>query len=226
MRYLAVIPARGGSKGVPKKNIRNLAGKPLIHHTISAARKVFDDADICVSTDSVEIKSVAEDTGIEVPFIRPEELATDTTGSREVLLHALNYYKEIGKIYDAVVMLQPTSPLRRASHIKEALELYSGNIDMVVSVFETSSNPYYVLFEENMDGFLEKSKEGNFTRRQDLPKVWEFNGAVYVINPSSLSKYPISKFPKIVKYVMPEEMSIDIDTEMDFKLAEFLIENQ
>lgn len=223
MRYLAIIPARGGSKGIPKKNIKLLNGKPLIQYTIEAAQKIFKDNDICISTDSKEIKEVVEETGLKVPFLRPDYLSTDTAGTYEVLLHAVDFYEKQGKEYDAVVLLQPTSPLRKTYHIKEALNLFSPDIDMVVSVKQTKSNPYYVLFEEDKEGFLKKSKTGNFTRRQNCPKVWEYNGAIYVINVTSLKKNPIHKFLNNKKYVMEEISSIDIDSELDWIIAEHLL---
>lgn len=224
MNPLVVIPARGGSKGVPKKNIKLLNGKPLINYTIEAARKVFDDAIICITTDSQEIKEVVENTtGLKVPFLRPDNLATDNAGTHEVLLHAIDFYEKQGYIADTLILLQPTSPFRTNKHIEEAMELFSKKIDMVVSVKETKSNPYYVLFEENTEGFLSKSKESAFTRRQDCPDVWELNGALYIINIESLRKGPIGSFNKMIKYVMTEIESVDIDTMFDWKLAEFFL---
>lgn len=223
-KCLVVIPARGGSKGVKKKNIKYLHGKPLIQYTVDVAREVFRDEYIYISTDSLEIKKVCEDIiGISVPFLRPKELATDTAGSREVLLHALDfYYKEFKSDPDVLILLQPTSPLRKASHIKEALELWEDNLDMIVSVKETESNPYYVLFEEDK-GFLKKSKEGDFTRRQDCPPVWELNGAIYMINVKKFRNHSVSEFSRIKKYVMDNLSSVDIDTELDFLVAESIL---
>jgi len=221
---LIIIPARGGSKGVPGKNIKLLNQKPLIHYTIEAARKVFEDQYIYVSTDSTEVKSISEQTGLTVPFLRPEHLATDTANTRDVLLHALEQFTLINKQEpDVIILLQPTSPFRNESHIKEALAQYNSNLDMVVSVKETNSNPYYVLFEEDSKGFLAKSKKGNFTRRQDCPKVWEYNGAIYLINPNSIQKYSIGDFNKVIKYEMDEWSSHDIDNVLDWKIAEALI---
>jgi N-acylneuraminate cytidylyltransferase len=224
MKPLVVIPARGGSKGVPKKNIKLLNGKPLINYTIVAAQHVFDDTIICVTTDSQEIKDVVENsTGLKVPFLRPYELATDTSGTYEVLLHAIDFYKINGYEADTLILLQPTSPFRTGQHIKEAINLYSDDIDMVVSVKETTSNPYYVLFEDDKNGYLSKSKEASFTRRQDCPKVWELNGAIYIINIKSLLKEPIASFKKSVKYIMDESDSVDIDTMIDWQLCEIMM---
>lgn len=223
MKPLVVIPARGGSKGVPRKNIKELGGKPLIYYTIEAARQVFDDEVICVSTDDKEIKKVVEQTGLKVPFLRPVKLATDTAGTRKVLLHALEFYKEVDYEADTIVLLQPTSPFRTGTHIEEALELYHPSLDRVVSVKETDSNPYYVLYEENDEGYLRQSKKGDFKRRQDCPTVWELNGAIYIINRNSLRKEKMSDSKKVKKYVMDEVTSIDIDTKLDWELAKTIL---
>lgn len=224
MKPLVVIPARGGSKGVPKKNIKLLNDKPLINYTIDAAQEIFDNEIICITTDSEEIKNVVESTtSLKVPFLRPKELAVDNAGTYEVLLHAIDFYEKKGYIADTLILLQPTSPFRTSTHIQEAMKLYSKDIDMVVSVKETKSNPYYVLFEENEDGYLSKSKEANFIRRQDCPDVWELNGALYIINIKSLKTGSISTFSKSIKYVMNEIDSVDIDTIIDWKLAEFYL---
>lgn len=221
---LVIIPARGGSKGIPGKNIKPLNGKPLIEHTIDVARGIVDDSNICVSTDSQEIIRVVENYGLKVPFVRPAELATDTAGTYEVLLHALNFYEKQGKTFDKIILLQNTSPFRTTEHVKEALSLYNPNIDMVVSVCEVSSNPYYNCYEENKNGFLYISKgDGKYVRRQDVPKCWEYNGAIYIINPESLKKMPLSMFTKRVKYVMDKKYSIDLDTMLDWKIAEAII---
>lgn len=225
MRCLVLIPARGGSKGVPKKNIKPLNGKPLIHYTIEAARNIFSDEDICVSTDSEEIKVISEKTGLKVPFLRPDYLSTDTADSQSVLLHALDFYETEGKEYDVVVLLQPTSPFRTSQHIQEAVDLYTADLDMVVSVKKAKGNPYFSLFEENENGFLGISKKGNFTRRQDCPKVWEYNGAIYIINVNRLKEERIVQFNKVKKYIMSSENSVDIDTPLDLKLAELLLKN-
>jgi N-acylneuraminate cytidylyltransferase len=220
---LFIIPARGGSKGIPRKNIKFLAGKPLIQYTIEVARQIVDQEHICVSTDDVEIKKVVEELGQPVPFLRPAELASDKAGTQEVLLHALEYYENFGINYDRLVLLQPTSPFRQSWQIQQALDAWEVGLEMIVSVKVTKSNPYYVLFEENVKGYLEKSKKGNFITRQDCPVVYEYNGAIYVIDVKSLKKKPISLFTQIKKYVMDENTSLDIDTYMDWKIAEYLL---
>lgn len=225
MKTLYVIPARGGSKGIPHKNIKPLAGKPLIGYSIDVARQLADDADICLTTDDPEIARTAESMGLNVPFMRPASLATDTCGTYEVLIHALDFYRDRGIDYDTLVLLQPTSPMRTADDVRAALALYSPDIDMVVTVKEAASNPYYNCYETDNDGFLHISKgDGGYTRRQDAPKVWEYNGAVYVINVESLRKMPLSAFSRRRMSVMPAERSVDLDTPVDWLIAEKLIE--
>jgi CMP-N,N'-diacetyllegionaminic acid synthase len=223
LKALIVIPARGGSKGVPKKNIKLLNKKPLIQYTIEAAQNLFKDQQICVSTDSLEIKEVVESLGLKVPFLRPESLATDTSGTYAVLEHALEYYESQGYYADVLVLLQATSPFRTEKHIYEALELFDKDCEMVVSVKETKSNPYYILKEEDENGWLVSSKRGSFTRRQDCPKVYELNGAIYIINVKALKENKsISEFLFIKKYEMDGISSHDIDTSFDWKIAEML----
>lgn len=224
MECLVIIPARGGSKGIPHKNIKLLSGKPLIHYTIDVARCIVDDEDICVSTDDTDIIKCVEDYGFKVPFVRPAELATDTAGTYEVLLHALYFYENQGKKYDVVLLLQNTSPFRTAWQVKEALDLYRPDIDMVVSVNETRTNPYYNCFEDDQEGFLKKTLDStSYVRRQDAPKTYEYNGAIYVINAEQLKKMPLGKFTRKVKYVMDDIHSVDLDNMMDWKYAEFII---
>ncbi len=226
MKTLYVIPARGGSKGIPHKNIKPLAGKPLIGYSIDVARQLADDADNCLTTDDPEIARTAESMGLNVPFLRPASLATDTCGTYEVLIHALDFYRDRGIDYDTLVLLQPTSPMRTADDVRAALELYSPDIDMVVTVKEAASNPYYNCYETDSDGFLHISKgDGGYTRRQDAPKVWEYNGAVYVINVESLRQMPLSAFTRRRMSVMPAERSVDLGTPIDWLIAEKLIEN-
>jgi CMP-N,N'-diacetyllegionaminic acid synthase len=226
MKALYIIPARGGSKGIPRKNIKLLAGIPLISYSINLAKELAAADDICISTDDGEIAKVAENLGTPTRFLRPESLATDHAASYDVFLHAIDYYEKLGKHYDVLVVLQPTSPLRTVKQVNDAINLYDSTFDMVVSVKETASNPYYVLFEENTEGFLSKSKPGNFVRRQDCPPVYEYNGAVYVINIESLKRKHISDFTRVKKILMSDFNSIDIDTPLDWIFAEFLLMNK
>lgn len=225
---LFIITARGGSKGIPGKNIKLLNHKPLIQYTIDVARSLTSDEHICVSTDSQEICQVVEGLGLHIPFLRPAALSQDHSGSTEVLLHAIEFYKNRGIQYRTVVLLQPTSPLRTGKHVKEAISLYnsSGEIDMLASVTEARDNPYFNMFELDEDGFLQRSKSGNYARRQDCPKVYVYNGAIYVININALQKQKLPEFRKVKKYEMDEESSIDIDTPLDFLWAEFIISNK
>lgn len=224
MHTLVIIPARGGSKGIPHKNIKPLGGRPLILHTVDVAREVADDADICVSTDDPDIISCVESCGLKVPFVRPTELATDSAGTREVMLHALDFYERQGCHYDMVLLLQATSPFRNASHVREALALYRSDLDMVVSVRESSSNPYFNCFEDDGEGLLQKTIRGvSFTRRQDAPVTYEYNGAIYVINAGSLKARPLGDFTRKVKYLMDPIHSVDLDTMLDWKFAEFIL---
>lgn len=223
---LIVIPARGGSKGIPGKNIKLLGGKPLICYSIDAARTIAPDSHICVSTDSDDIIQTVESYGLPVPFKRPAELATDTCGSNEVIVHALKFYQSNGFSPEAVLLLQPTSPFRKRVFLEEALDLYDGSMDMVVSVKETSSNPYYNCFEEDEDGNLciSKTAAKPIVRRQDAPKAYEYNGSIYVINPKSLIEKGMGGFNIVKKYCMPDLYSIDLDTMMDWYIAELMLE--
>lgn len=223
MKPLVVIPARGGSKGVPGKNIKLLGDEPLLNYTLKSAREIFPDDIICVSTDDPKIKKVAESEGLFVPFLRPESLATDTSGSYEVLVHAINFYRIKGYNADTLILLQPTSPFRSATHISEAMQLFKPPVEMVVSVKETKANPYYLLYEEDATGILVKSKNSNFVSRQTCPPVYELNGAIYIIDVEILLKTEISQILHIKKYVMDELSSHDIDSVLDWLVAEAIL---
>lgn len=223
---IIVIPARGGSKGIPEKNIKKLGGKPLIQYTVEAAREIIPDNRIIVSTDSKKIKDIVEAMGLKVPFLRPAELATDTAGTREVLLHAVEYAKANSLNPNIIILLQPTSPFRNANHIKDALKEYNEHIDMVASVKVTKANPYFILKEEDKFGYLQPVKNADLKRRQDAPLVYELNGAIYIINVQSLLKKSLPEFKLVKKYVMDEESSLDIDTHLDLKIARSFIKNR
>ena len=227
MEVLVVIPARGGSKGIPYKNIKPLAGKPLICYSIDVARQFTSDENICVTTDDNKIIEVVENYGLKVPFKRPDYLATDTCGSNEVIQHAWKFFADKGKHYDAILLLQPTSPFRKVEFLKEAVALYDDNIDMVTSVKPAACNPYYDGFEEQSDGLLYVSKgDGAIARRQDAPCVWQQNGSIYVINPQSLMEKGLGGFSKIRKYAMDELHSVDIDNPFDWKIAELVLKDK
>jgi CMP-N,N'-diacetyllegionaminic acid synthase len=219
MKALFLITARGGSKGIPGKNIKELAGKPLILYSLEYARMFARDCDICISTDSREILKAVEKAGYSAPFIRPESLSQDNSGSYEVIVHAVEFYRGKGINYDVVVLLQPTSPLRLKKHLDEAIALYNDDLDMVVSVSETRLYHYY---EEKGDFLV---PFGNvYQRRHDAPLLYKHNGSIYIINSDSLLKYcSFSQFVKVKKYLMEEKYSLDIDNLDDWEKVEHLL---
>lgn len=223
MKPLYIIPARGGSKGIPRKNIKPLGGRPLICYSVKCALEAWASYGgyIIVSTDDPEIAEVARGCGLDVDYVRPPHLGLDTTPSRDVMLDVMSWAERHGLDYDCVVLLQPTSPLRTGNDVCKAISMYSKDIDMVVSVCDSQSNPYYNLFEADADGFLHICKgPGTYTRRQDAPPVLEYNGAVYVINPESLRRCTMGEFKRRVPYLMPSSRSIDLDTPDDWQRAE------
>lgn len=222
-KILFVIPARGGSKGIPGKNIKPMGGIPLICRSIDIARKFVDDKDICVTTDSDEIIDVVRKHGMEVPFKRPNYLATDTASSYDVLIHALNFYKDKGIEYEWMVLLQPTTPFRKEEDIRKMLEMMNNDLDMVVSVKEAETNPYYNCYSVNERGYLQKfikTQNSSYGRQQTKPAIYEKNGSVYVINISSLRKQKINEFDKVLFYKMNKVYSIDLDEPLDWIFAE------
>jgi CMP-N,N'-diacetyllegionaminic acid synthase len=222
MRKLILIPARAGSVGLPGKNVKQLHGKPLIGYSIEFAQQVAGQRDVvCVSSNDNEALEIARGYGVDVPFIRPSHLAIDEIGTYEVIMHALEYFGP--KNFDAVLLLQPTSPLRRISDYLKLEALFKQETDMIVTVTKSKENPYFNLFEENADGTLKKSKSSGFTRRQDCPVVYAMNGSMYLINVESLLKMNIQEFSNIHKIEVPEELSIDIDTMQDWIIAEYLM---
>lgn len=222
---LGFIPARAGSKGVPGKNLRPLAGKPLIVHTIETARAsgVFDC--LLVSTDGDEIARVAREAGAEVPFMRPAELATDAARGIDVLSHAMAWCEEHGRLYDWVMVLQPTSPLRNVNDILGACRLMlERNARAVVSVCEVDHHPWWcnTLPEDlNMENFLRP--EVLNLNRQELPVFYRLNGAIYLGEWKFLKKGSSFYGVGTYAYIMPQERSVDIDREMDFVLADVLL---
>lgn len=222
MKLLYLIPARSGSKGIPNKNIIELNGKTLIAYTIEAAKQCAERSDICVSTDSEEIAKEAKKIGADVPFMRPGKLADDYASMEDVIKHAVEHYTSRGIIYDYVVLLQPTSPLRRAHHIREAVNLIDEDTEMIISVKETKSNPYYIMYLEDDDGLLRKLMKFEYSRRQDCPKVYELNGAIYIISVSLLNVKGMGELEK-KKYVMDDISSIDIDDVNDLEFVKYII---
>ena len=219
-----MIPARSGSKGIPGKNIKKLHGKPLINYTIEAAKEIFENSQVIVSTDDKEIAEIAASNGANIPFLRPKELAQDDSSTRDVILHLVDYFERKKSMPSVIVLLQVTSPLRNSKHLNEALDLFfHKDCDMVVSVTESKKSPYFNLYEENKEGYLQKSKDGAFTRRQDVPPVYEYNGAIYIFKTKSIVESEMKDFEKITKYVMSKNNSVDIDDEVDWKIAEYIL---
>ena len=222
---LAVIPARGGSKGVPGKNIKDLAGKPLIAYTIEAAiaSTVFEK--VIVSTDSGEIAETAARYGAEVPFLRPEEISNDMASSDDVILHALKYFDRLGIKFDEVCKLQPTSPLREARHIKEAYNLFcERGADFLVSVCECEHSPLWsgLIGEDlRLDNFI--SNKAKRACRQELPIYYRLNGAIYMGKTGSFIKNKSFLGKNSVAYIMNQEDSVDIDSLLDFKVAKVIM---
>lgn len=224
---LWLIPARGGSKGIPDKNLKPFCGRPLVCRAVDQALDCAEPGDVVfVSTDSEKIREAALTCGDVAPFLRPDHLATDSASSYDVIIHALSELKKRGCRFCRVILLQPTSPLRTVEDIKKALELWRPDIDMVVSVCESGANPYYNVFETDNQGMLHISKgDGNYSRRQDAPKVWEYNGAVYVMSVSSLENGPMSSFRRVLPSPMPASRSVDLDTPLDWLIAETIMKS-
>jgi N-acylneuraminate cytidylyltransferase len=224
LKTLFLIPARAGSKGLPGKNTKLLKGKPLFFYSVEfALQNKTENDEICISTNDDALIQLAEENNISIPFKRPEALASDTANSRDVILHALEFYDKKGITFDTVLLLQPTSPLRTQEDFKNIKAAYTNDCDMAVSVKVSKDNPYFTLFEENEAGHLQKSKKGNFTRRQDCPNVYAFNGSMYLINVTAIQKMDFSAFKAVKKVVMPDERSVDIDTQSDWMLTEFYL---
>jgi CMP-N,N'-diacetyllegionaminic acid synthase len=199
-----------------------LQGRPLILYTIDFIRKFADDEDICLTTDSIEIIEMVKQQGLNVPFVRPAELATDTAPSYDFIMHALRFFEARGIRYERTVLLQSTSPFRRTTDLQQMLNLYHADMDMLVSVKKPRTNPYFNLFAEDENGYLRKLLASAATRRQDCPDTWEYNGSVYIMNNESLKKSSPAQFTRVVKFEMPEIWSVDIDILDDFQWAEFL----
>ena len=225
-KIVALITARGGSKGIPQKNIKPLAGKPLIAWTIEAALKSRYIDQVLVSTDDPQIAQVAVDCGAEVPFLRPSELAQDTSSHISVVLHAIAWLEENEQTFpDYLLLLQPTSPLRTSDDIDRAVELaLSRDARAVVSVTEMSPHPY-LSKPLQADGTLGEffSVQMDYLRRQDLPPAYALNGAVYLNKIISLKEDRTFLPAGTLAYVMPAERSMDIDTTWDFYLANLIL---
>ncbi len=229
MKILGTICARGGSKGVPNKNIRNLCGKPLIAYAISVMKKWGQATNLIVSTDSPEIAKIANEYGAETPFLRPKELATDAAPKLPVIQHALKFCEDHYKTkFDVVIDLDPTAPLRTVDDLKKAFDKFKQTKSQVLySVTEAKKNPYFNMVEldEHENAHLSKSLDSEFFRRQDAPKVYAINGSFYIFDRDHLSSAKSLHCEREKIYVMNEVASVDIDREIDFKFIEFLIES-
>ncbi len=223
---LAIIPARGGSKGLPRKNVLNFLGKPLIRWTIEQAKNSIYIDKIIVSTDDDEIKTISRVAGADVPFIRPKELATDDAKGIDVILHAVNWSENNDKerCFDIIVYLQPTSPLRLSEDIDCSIEmLFSKDAKAIVSICEVEHNPLWTNVLPP-DGCMK-----NFIRpevlnrnRQEFPQYYRLNGSIYISMIDLLKLQKTFYGDKTFAYIMPRERSVDIDTFIDFQVAEFL----
>jgi N-acylneuraminate cytidylyltransferase/CMP-N,N'-diacetyllegionaminic acid synthase len=220
MNTFALITARGGSKGIPRKNIRLIAGKPLIVWTIEAALRSSLLSAVVVSTDDLEIAEVARQAGAQVPFMRPAELAQDQTPGVDPVLHALDQLPQ----YDSVLLLQPTSPLRTTEDIDGFLTLVDQRKSpSAVSITEAGTHPYWTYrlnADQTMTQFVEEVSIGC---RQDLPPIYSLNGAMYFADVSWLRNKCSLVSAETVAYVMAKEHSVDLDTPLDWKLAELLL---
>ena len=218
---VALITARGGSKGLPRKNVLPLAGKPLIAWTIEAALESAAIDKVFVSTEDQEIAEISSSYGANI-IARPLELASDQASSEAVVEHAIQFFKANGVDINTLALLQPTSPLRTAQHIDSAFEQYEkNNADMVLSVFEPEHTPVKAYISAS-DGSIKGlySEEAPYSRRQDLPKAYQPNGAIYIFNVEVFMENV--KFPRhnVYPFVMSSSDSTDIDTQQDLILAE------
>ena len=226
MRILGLIPARGGSKGVPKKNIKLLGRMPLLEYTINSAKESHFLTEIVVSTDDEEIAIAAEVSGCKPPFIRPAALAQDASTSLEVVQHALSFYEEQQIFFDAVCLLQPTSPFREKGFIDKAIEKFvSSNADCLVSVLEIPHeyNPHWS-FEATASGLLKiaTGESQIISRRQDLPKAFHRDGSVYITKTEAIKNG--SLYGNTIAYIESNpQFHVNIDTMKDWEKAEKLL---
>lgn len=225
MKNLAVITARSGSKGLKDKNIKLLGEYPLLAYSIKAAKESGMYDEIFVSTDSEKYAEIAREYGASVPFLRSDKIAGDHASSWDAVREALDKYQELGKVFDTVTLLQPTSPLRSAEDIRNGYQLFEEkNADYVIGVCQTDHSPLWcnTLPEDlSMADFI--SKEIDSKPRQELPDYYRINGALYIVRVDKLDGVDDMYHPGCYAYVMPQERSVDIDTEFDFKLAELLM---
>lgn len=222
MKIVAIIPARGGSKGIPHKNITNLCGKPLIGYTIEAAKQSIYIDDVIVSTDDLEIKKVSEEYGASVPFIRDGHIASDEAKTISVVVDAIQRLQAIGQEYDVVILLQPTSPLRTAEEIDVAIEVFfQHQMQGVVSVNVADISPFLLrtIHAHRLHRIIDESST---IRRQDMPTYYEVNGAIYINRVEEVTE-DLSFNDNPIPYIMNRDHSVDIDTWDDLNAAETII---
>jgi len=229
MKYIVLICARGGSKGLPGKNIKPLNGIPLIGWSINIAKQIDRVSRIIVSTDSEEIAKVALKYGAEVPFMRPKELAQDDSPEWLVWKHAIKHVESYGnEDIDAIIVLPVTAPLRSVKDVNSCIDLFEeSEVDSVITVSEASRSPYFNMIVNNDSGYasLVIPPKDQITRRQDAPEVFDMTTVAYVVN-TNVVKQSNSIFEgKVKSIIIPQERSIDIDTLLDFKIAECLVLN-
>jgi CMP-N,N'-diacetyllegionaminic acid synthase len=226
-RILGLIPARGGSKGVARKNIRSLDGKPLLQYTTEVALAAQALSQVVLSTDDDEIAELGRRCGVTVPFIRPAQLAQDDTPMLPVVQHALRYLEDQGEVFDAVCLLQPTNPLRRTEDIDECIRLLeSSGADAVVTVLPVPSeyNPHWTYFRDQRNNLsLCMGDAAPITRRQDLPRAFHREGSVYVTRSSVIMKDNSLYGKRTVGYEVDARWSINIDSPGDWERAEALL---
>jgi CMP-N-acetylneuraminic acid synthetase len=227
MKVLGIIPARGGSKGIPRKNIRLLRGKPLLAYTAESALRSGQLQSVVLSTDDEEIAAIGRGLGVDVPFLRPPELAADSTPTFSVIVHALDFLECAGHKYDAVCLLQPTNPLRTTQEIDDCVELLrNSDADSVVSVLPVPEcyNPHWV-YLKSQDGTigLSTGEIQPIPRRQELPDAFHRDGSVYVTRTRALRKYQNLYGRKIMPYENDPRRSVNIDTFDDWERAEMLM---
>ncbi|WP_055668139.1 cytidylyltransferase domain-containing protein [Desnuesiella massiliensis] len=223
-RILAIIPARGGSKGIPRKNIKDLNGKPLIAYTIEEAKKSRYIDSIVVSTEDEEIAKVSKKYNAEVPFLRPKELSEDDTPGIEPIIYTIKRLQESGDDFDYIMCLQCTSPFRKTEHIDDALKkLINEDADSIVSVCESEVSPYWMKKIKNgiMEDFLDDIPF--YSRRQEIPTTYRLNGAIYIAKREVLLKNKNWYTKNTLAYIMDKKSSIDIDEMIDFNFSEFLM---
>lgn len=224
MRVLGIIPARGGSKGVTRKNIKLLCGKPLLAYTAESALRSKRLSKVVLSTDDNEIAEIGKSFGLEVPFLRPAELAEDTTPTLPVVVHAVRQMEILGESFDAVCLLQPTNPLRRAEDIDACIQLLeTTGADSVVSVLPVPHqyNPKWVYWQnERGEITLSTGENSPVARRQDLPAAFHRDGTIYVTRRDVLDEYGNLYGSKVQAYELDATRSVNIDTIEDWELAE------